>query len=100
MQCRLHVSFHLLEDKPVQVAVTPGKVCERKQWREQLVKGATYVGDRYFGEDYKMFGLLEDKGCQFALRLRDEAVVNIEQENPLSPEELAAGIVSDCWAYL
>src|SRR5262245_18115856 len=46
---RLHVSFHLWEDKPVQVAVTPGKVCERKVWREQLKPGATYVGDRYFG---------------------------------------------------
>jgi hypothetical protein len=34
---RLHVSFHLLEDRPVQVAVTPGRVCERKVWREQLV---------------------------------------------------------------
>lgn len=38
---RLHVSFHLLEDQPVQVAVTPGRVCERKVWREQLVPGAT-----------------------------------------------------------
>lgn len=97
---RLHVSFHLLEDKPVQVAVTPGKVCERTKWREQLLAGATYVGDRYFGEDYKMFDLLEKKGCQFVLRLRDEAVVHIEQESPLIPEELAVGIVSDCWVRL
>lgn len=97
---RLHVSFHLLEDKPVQVAVTEGKACERKVWRQQLQAGATYVGDRYFGEDYKMFGQLEKKGCQFVLRLRDEAVVQIEQENPLSPEELAARVVSDCWARL
>lgn len=97
---RLHVSFHLLEDKPVQVAVTPGKVCERKAWREQLLAGATYVGDRYYGTDYKMFGQLEEKGCQFVLRLRDEAVVHVEQEHPLGPEELAAGIVSDVQARL
>lgn len=97
---RLHVSFHLWEDKPVHVAVTPGKVCERKAWREQLVSGATYVGDRYLGEDYKMFTRLEENGCQFVLRLRDEAVVHEEEKMPISPEEAAGGIVSDCWARL
>jgi hypothetical protein len=35
------VSFHLWEDKPVKVAVTAGRVCERKVWREQLETGAT-----------------------------------------------------------
>jgi hypothetical protein len=97
---RLHVSFHLLEDKPVRVTVTPGKICERKVWREHLEPDATYVGDRYFAEDYKMFALLEQSGCRFVLRLRDEAVMNIEQENPLSAQEREAGILQDCWATL
>ena len=97
---RLHVSFHLLEDKPVQVAVSAGRQCERKVMREQLQAGATYVGDRYFAEDYKLFEQLEKAGCRFVLRLRDEAVVQNLEQNPLSPEELAAGIVSDYWAEL
>jgi hypothetical protein len=97
---RLHVSFHLLEDKPVQVAVTPGRVCERKSLREQLLAGAMYVGDRYYGEDYKLMAQLDQQGCRFVLRLRDEAVVTVLQENALSPDELAAGIVSDTWARL
>jgi hypothetical protein len=97
---RLHVSFHLWEDKPVKVAVTAGRVCERKAWREQLQPGATYVGDRYFAEDYKMFARLEEKGCRFVLRLRDEAVLHIEGQNPLHAPEPAAGIVSDIWARL
>jgi hypothetical protein len=97
---RLHVSFHLLADQPVQVAVTPGRVCERKVWREQLQRGATYVGDRYFAEDYKMFARLEEQGCHFVLRLRDEAVVHVEQENPVSAAEAAVGILSDVWARL
>lgn len=97
---RLHVSFHLWEDKPVKVAVTAGRVCERKVWREQLETGATYVGDRYFAEDYKMFGQLEAKGCRFVLRLRDEAVLHPEQDNPLSAQESEAGIVSDRWVRL
>ena len=97
---RLHVSFHLWEDKPVKVAVSAGRVCERKVWREQLESGATYVGDRYFAEDYKMFAQLEQKGCRFVLRLRDEAVLHPEQENPLDAQEPAAGILSDTWARL
>lgn len=97
---RLHVSFHLWEDRPVRVAVTPGAVCERKVWREQLQPGATYVGDRYFAEDYKMFARLEEQGCRFVLRLRDEAVVRDEEENPLPPAAAAAGILSDRWARL
>jgi hypothetical protein len=98
---RFHVSFHLWEEKPVHVAVSPGKVCERKVWKEQLQKGATYVGDRYFAEDYKIFGLLQDKSCQFVLRLRDEAVVaQIEQQNPLGAQEQQAGILEDAWVRL
>lgn len=97
---RFHVSLHLWDDKPAQVAVTPGKVCERKVWRAQLQSGVTYVGDRYFAEDYKMFGRLQEAGCQFVLRLRDEAVVQWEAENPVSAAEQKAGILSDQWVRL
>ena len=97
---RLHVCFHLWEDKPVQVAVTPGKVCERKMWKAQLEPGAAYVGDRYFAEDYKIFGLLEQQGCQYVLRLRDEAVLEVEQENTLEAADRAAGVIRDVWGYL
>jgi hypothetical protein len=98
---RFHVSFHLWDNKPAQVAVTAGKVCERKVWKEQLERGATYVGDRYFSEDYKMFALLQEKGCRFVLRLRDEAVVaQVEEQNPLAPSDQEAGILDDCWVRL
>lgn len=98
---RLHLSFHLWDDKPGRMALTAGKVCERKVWKEQLQPGATYVGDRYFAEDYKIFALLEEKQCQFVLRLRDEAVVaQSEQENRLAPEAGPAGILSDTWVRL
>jgi hypothetical protein len=97
---RLHVSFHLLQDKPVAVAVTPGRVCERKVWRQQLQRGATYVGDRYFAEDYKMFGLLEEKDCHFVLRLRDEAVLHRQEEMPVPESAQATGVLSDQWGQL
>lgn len=97
---RFHVSFHLWDDKPAQVALTPGKTCERKVWREQLQPGATYVGDRYFAEDYRMFERLQQAGCGFVLRLRDEAVLRAEAENPLTPQDRQAGILSDQWVRL
>lgn len=97
---RFHVSFHLWDDKPARVAVTPGKTCERKAWREQLEPGATYVGDRYFAEDYRMFARLQQAGCWFVLRLRDEAVIHVEAENPLTSQDRAAGILSDQWGRL
>jgi hypothetical protein len=98
---RFHASLHLWDDKPGKVAVTPGKVCERKAWREQLEPGATYVGDRYFAEDYKMFGQLEEQGCHFVLRLRDEAVWQVEEELAVSAtEQQQQGVVKDAWGRL
>jgi len=97
---RLHVSFNLFDEKPSSVAVTPGRECERISWRKQLKSGATYVGDRYFAEDYKMFAKLEEKGCRFILRLRDEAVVNLEQEMALPQPAKQTGILSDQWVHL
>src|SRR5215210_2299749 len=97
---RLHVSFHLLDDKPARAHVTAGRVCERKSLRQQLERGATYVGDRYYGEDYKLFAELEKKGCSFVLRLRDEAVLQVEEELSLREEDGAAHVSRDAWVRL
>jgi len=32
---RLHLSFHLLDDKPTAAHITDGKTCERKSWKAQ-----------------------------------------------------------------
>jgi len=97
---RLHLNLHLLEDKPARMQVTPGKVCERKAWKETWETGAAYVGDRYFGENYRLLGQLEQKGCRYVLRLRDQAVVTVQEELPLSQEDRATGIQRQAWAYL
>lgn len=97
---RLHVSFHLLDDKPARAQVTPGRVCERKSLRQQLERGATYVGDRYYAEDYKLFAELEKKGCRFVLRLCDQAVLQVEAQLLLREEDRAARVSGDAWARL
>jgi Transposase DDE domain len=97
---RLHLSLHLLEDRPARMQVTAGKVCERKVWKETWETGAAYVGDRYFAENYRLLGQLEEKGCRYVLRLRDEAVITVEEELPLSEVDRAAGVQRQAWARL
>ena len=97
---RLHVNLHLLEDKPARMQVTVGKVCERKAWKEVWEAGAAYVGDRYYGENYQLLGQLEEKGCRYVLRLRDEALITVEEELPLAAADQAAGVQRQAWARL
>jgi hypothetical protein len=97
---RLHLSLHLFDDKPVRTAIRRGRDCERAVWEEQLEKGAGYVGDRYFGENYKLFARLEQKGCAYVIRLLDQATINIEEELPVSATDRAAGVVRQAWVTL
>jgi hypothetical protein len=97
---RLHLNFHLLDDKPARMQVVPGKVCERKVWREVWERGAGYVGDRYFAEGYALLGQLEEKGCRYVLRLRDEALITVEEELPLEEADRAANVQRQGWARL
>jgi hypothetical protein len=97
---RLHLGFHLLEDKPLRASVTAGQRCERAAWRSQWQAGAAYVGDRYYGEDYGLLDQLQECGGNFVVRLRDQAVVNALEELPLSAADRTAGVVRQAWARL
>ena len=97
---RLHLGLHVLDDLPVQATITAGKVCERKAWRAQWQPGDAYVGDRYYGENYRLFEELETLGCAFVLRLRQSATVDIDEPLPLSGADQAAGVVQQAWVYL
>lgn len=97
---RLHLSLHLLDDKPARAQITPGKTCERKAWKADWEKGAAYVGDRYFAEDYRLLGQLSEHGCRYVLRLRDEAVIQVEEELSVSAADRAAGLIRQAWVRL
>jgi hypothetical protein len=99
-QVRLHLSLDLEQECPAKVSITPGKGCERAAWRKQAQPGEAYVGDRYYGEDYQLFGRLERKGVAFVVRLRDEAVINPEEELALSPADQQAGVLRSAWVRL
>lgn len=97
---RLHLSFHLLDDQPARAQITPGQSCERKVWRTDWQAGAAYVGDRYFAEDYALFGQLNERGCRYVVRLCDKAVVNVEEELAVSAAERTDGVTRQAWARL
>lgn len=92
---KLHLKFNVLEQKPVSAVLAPGKRCERAVWRSTWQAGEFYVGDRYYGEHYGLFGELRAAGCSYVLRLRQEAVFEVVEEFALSAADRAAGVSFD-----
>ena len=99
-QVRLHLSLDLESGAPARAAVTPGKTCERAVWRTLVRPGDAYVADRYFGEDYRLFGELSAAHVAFVVRLRDQAVITVEEELPSGAADRAAGVMRSAWARL
>lgn len=89
---RLHLSFNVLSDHPVDARVTPGKTCERKAWKSQWQKGAAYVGDRYYSGDYGLLRELDKSGGRYIVRLRDCAKLEIIEELDCSQTDIKAGV--------
>lgn len=99
-QVRLHLSLDLECRAPARVRITPGKHCERAAWRTQWQRGDSYVGDRYYGEDYQLFGVLDEAGVAFVVRLRDEAVIQVEEELALTQADRQAKVLRAAWVRL
>ena len=99
-QVRLHLSLNLKHAAPARARITPGKGCERAAWRQQFQAGDGYVADRYYGEDYQLFGELDAARVAFVLRLRDEAVINVVEELALTEADRQAKVTRAAWVTL
>ena len=97
---RLHLSFHLLDDKPVRAQVRPDRDCERAVWAQDWQPGDAYVGDRYFGENYRLLGEAEARHCHYLIRIKNDAVVTELEELPVSAADRAAGVTRQAWVRL
>lgn len=97
---RLHLRYHVTEDKPVDARISRGRDCERAALRQMCVPGQTNVGDRYYGEDYQLFGEMDRAGAFFVIRIKEDAVLNVEQELALSAQDQEAGVVRQAWVRL
>jgi hypothetical protein len=105
---RLHLKFNLVDQEPAGAVVSDGRKCERKALGDMLREGEFYVGDRYYGRDYKFLEEMTQAGCGYIMRLYEQAHMSVEQSLPLEEEDKAAGVVSDeivqlgaraCWQH-
>jgi hypothetical protein len=92
---RLHLKFQLLDEKPAGALISPAKLCERKALEMMIQPGEFYVGDRYYGRDYRFLGRLQEAECSFVMRLYEQASMKVERDLPLTEADRKAGVVSD-----
>jgi hypothetical protein len=97
---KLHLSFHVGADIPARASVCEAAVCERGHLREKLVRGSAYIADRLYGMEHAFFAELEKKGCRYCIRIKDEAVVDVIEELPVSGQDRGAGVLRQCRARL
>ena len=89
---KLHLKFSVLRQAACDALITTGNSCERKALREFVKKGETVVGDRYYGLEYGFFGELRKLGASFVMRIRNEPLMEIMEELPLTEADRAAGV--------
>jgi hypothetical protein len=92
---RAHVHFNILQGVPDRATLTAGKDGEGQQLQQALQPDCFYVADRGF----QSYGLLRDIvgiGSDFVVRLRKGASCEVIDHRPLTAEDRAAGITSDC----
>lgn len=91
---KMHVAFAVFPGVPVQATLTAGNGPERDELRRMVRAGGFYVADRGYA-DYSMFREFDRNGVRFLIRLQENAVFEVERENPLSEADIAAGVVQD-----
>jgi len=93
---KLHLHFSVFDQLPEDWTITPGNVCERKTWKRKAQAGTCYVADRLYSKDYRFLAVMQERQIDFVLRLCDNTVrTPAGPPRPLTPEDRAAGVVSD-----
>jgi len=95
---RLHLQFDVDHHVPSAFALTPpkntGKSDEKYVLRTKLAPGHTYVMDRWFAQ-FSLFNDIHRIGSNYVCRVRDHSVYRVLQERGLTPQDRAAGVISD-----
>lgn len=91
---KMHVAFAVFPGVPVDVTLTSGNGSEREELQRLVQPGGFYVADRGYA-DFTMFREFTEKNVRFVIRVQENTVYDIEQENPLSSADKAAEVVSD-----
>ena len=96
---KLHTHFELLKGVPVEMDLTKATDSEVANLLENLLPGRVYVNDRGYG-CFRLFQGIIDIGSHFVSRIRDNSVMEVIEDRPLSDEAKAAGVLSDQIVWL
>jgi hypothetical protein len=91
---KLHLHFDVLKGVPCEATVTAGVGCESEQLRATLQANRLYVVDRGYA-CFQLFRDIVDAGSSFIGRVKDNTVFTVHEEQPLTAEARAAGVVRD-----
>jgi IS4 transposase len=99
-QVRLHLSLDSVDESPARAEITTGRGCERAAWEREVRPGDGYVADRYYSENYQLLQRLGQRGVAFVVRLREAAVMEVEQELRCTERDRKAQVLDDAWVRL
>ena len=91
---KLHTQFELFKGVPSDMDLTRATDSEVENLLGSLLPGRVYVKDRGYA-CFRLFQGILDVASHFVCRIRDNSVYEVIEERPLSPEAIAAGILSD-----
>ena len=95
---RLHTQFEVLRGVPNRIDVTPsnpkGKADERAVLAATLEPDRCYLKDRGYAK-FTLWNDINALGSTYVGRIRDNSVYEVVQQNELTEEDIAEGVLSD-----
>lgn len=91
---KAHTQFDIEKHVPIKITITQANASEIGVLAENLEPGRIYVKDRGYAS-LALFQQILDNDSSFVCRVRDNSVYECLQDNELTDDALAAGIVFD-----
>jgi len=96
---KLHTHFEPIKGVPVEMDLTAASDSEVENLLSHLLPDRVYVKDRGYA-CFRLLQAIHDIDSWFVCRIRDNSVLNVIEDRPLSEQAKAAGIISDQIVWL
>jgi hypothetical protein len=100
---RLHTHFDLDKHVPTRMTLTDGRNSgasdEKTVLRQHLEADHCYVMDRWYAQ-FTLFNDIHRAGSSYVCRVRDNSLVEVVEQRPLSMEAVEAGVLGDALVRL
>jgi hypothetical protein len=100
---RLHTHFDVDRGVPTRIDVTSarnsGKAEEKNMLRSRLAADHCYILDRWYAQ-FQLVNEIHAIGSSYVCRIRDNSSWKVIEQRPLSPQAIAADVVSDALVEL